>query len=582
MESLFLPTNRTHLKQRGWDACDIVIISGDAYVDHPSFGSALIGRYLEKHGFKVGIIAQPDWKNPDDFLKLGLPKLCFAVSSGNMDSMVANRTSAKKRRHNDAYSPGGKTGLRPDRALLVYCNVLRQISKDIPIIIGGLEASLRRIAHYDYWSDSVRRSILFDTRADILVYGMGERPTLEIARRIKKGSSDLHSIPGTAYISQDCPDEAVVIPSYESVSTDKKAFSQAHMMAVKYFLERPSYPMAQQHQNRWMVHNPPGSVLSTSEMDNIYDTHFERACHPMYNSHGGVPAFESVKWSITSHRGCFGGCSFCALFFHQGHIIQRRSKSSILKEVRILAANPAFKGYISDIGGPTANMYGLACSFHEKGTHCGKRDCLGYSNRPCPNLKLDHGMYLSMLKEAAKVSRIKKIFISSGIRFDLFPDNQEQSLLQTICNHHISGQMKVAPEHVSEQVLRYINKPPVERYTSFLEHFKQANKRLGKKQFVIPYFITSHPGCTEKDMLELALFLQKQGFIPDQIQDFLPTPMTTSTCMYYTEHDPRTGEKIYVAKSEKERSIQRRILHFHKKENRQLFNKLLAKYFPYR
>lgn len=576
----FIPVNRSDMNRRGWDELDIIIISGDAYVDHPSFGSALIARYLEKYGFKVGIIAQPDWRSTDDFLKLGIPRLCFAVSSGNMDSMVANRSGSKKRRPTDAYSPGGRGDCRPDRAIIVYCNRLREISKDTPVIIGGIEASLRRIAHYDYWSDSVRRSILFDSRADLLIYGMGELPMLEAARRLNSGSSDLTGIPGTAYIASEYPSDAVIIPSYEDVARDKTLFAKAHTEMAAYSLKRPSSPLAQKHQNRWLVHNHPGAALATEQMDDIYGTPFMRAYHPMYSSQGGIPAFESVRWSITSHRGCFGGCSFCALFFHQGHIIQRRSKESILREVRIIAKDPDFKGYISDIGGPTANMYGMGCSFHEQGTHCGKRDCLGSGSKPCPNLKLDHSVYLDILNEARQVSGIKKVFVATGIRYDILPEKGADSIMTRICKHHISGQMKVAPEHISSAVLNYMNKPPKERYSSFLAMFNRITKRLATKLYVIPYFIASHPGCTEKDMVELALFLQKQGFIPDQIQDFLPTPMTTSTCMYYTGLDPRTGEKLYVAKSEAERSLQRRLLHFHKKGNTAIFKRLADKYFP--
>ncbi len=562
MVNKFIPVSTQEVLARGWKELDIIIVSGDAYVDHPSFGPALIARWLEKHGYRVGIIPQPYWDSIDDFTRLGKPRLFFAVTSGNMDSLVCNRTSLNKPRKSDTYSPGAKPYLRPDRAVIVYSNKIKQAYKDVPIVIGGIESSLRRLAHYDYWSDSVRRSIIFDARADILVYGMGERPVLEIAKRLESGSSDLDGIESTAVIQSDCPVNAEILPSYEDVSSDKKIYLKAHNQFVSYFLKRPEHPIVQQHQNRFLVHNPPGSPLSTAEMDSIYDIAYTRKWHPMYDNLGGVPALEPVRFSITSHRGCFGGCSFCALFFHQGHIIQTRSKESIIREINILREDKLFKGYISDIGGPTANMYGLGCPHHASGTHCGKRDCLG--KEPCPALNRDHAKYLGLLKEASKVPGIKKIFISTGIRYDLFPETEAEKILREICKNHLSGQMKVAPEHISDNVLKYMKKPSKEKYLWFLNLFDKVNKQLGLKQFVIPYFITAHPGCTDEDMQELASFLRKLRFIPDQIQDFLPTPMTTSTCMYYTGLDPRTEDRIYVAREYKDKMRQREILHGHR------------------
>ncbi|MCD6459693.1 YgiQ family radical SAM protein [bacterium] len=572
----YIPISPLEIKEKGYNELDVIIISADAYVDHPSFGTAIIARYLEKYDFKVGIIAQPDWRNKTDFLKLGKPRLCYAVTAGNMDSLVGNRTGTKKRRKTDAYSPGGKPGCRPDRAVIVYCNIVRQISKDIPLVIGGIEASLRRLAHYDYWTDSLRRSILLDSKADILVYGMGEKTMLNIVTQLKNKSLDLTSLPGIAYMSSTLPAVCEKFPSYNDLTDDKILYAKAHKQFATYYLKRPSHPIVQQYQNRWLIHNHPGAPLTTKEMDEIYALPFIRKYHPVYKKSGGIPALETVKFSITSHRGCFGGCSFCALFLHQGHIIQSRSEQSILNEVRLIAKDPAFKGYITDIGGPTANMYGLSCVFHKKSTHCLKRDCLG--TEPCPNLNNDHTKYLTVLKKASQIPKVKKIFISTGIRYDLFPDNKAFDILSKICENHISGQMKIAPEHIVAEVLRLMKKPSKEKYLNFLNLFKRVTYKLKLKQFVIPYFISAHPGCTEKHMLELALFLRKQNFIPDQIQDFLPTPMTASTCMYYTGINPDSGEKIYVARSDKEKQTQRKILHFHKPQNRALFKKLLDKY----
>lgn len=562
MNNGFIPVSREEATARGWDEFDIIIVSGDAYIDHPSFGPAVIARWLEKHGFRIGIIPQPRWNSPDDFKKLGKPRLFFAVTAGNMDSLVCNRTSLNKPRKSDTYSPGAKPALRPDRAVIVYCNRIRQAYKDAKIVIGGIESSLRRLAHYDYWSDSVRRSVIFDSRADILVYGMGERPVLEIAKRISAANNDLSGIDSTAVISAQCPDNAEELPSYEDVSADKQIYAKAHNQFVNYFLKRPGHPIVQLHHNRWLVHYPPGAPMTEKEMDDVYDLPYLRRWHPIYDSAGGVPALETVRFSVTSHRGCFGGCSFCALFFHQGHIIQTRSKESIINEVKMLTRDKLFRGYISDIGGPTANMYALGCSHHARATHCLKRDCLGA--QPCPALNRDHAKYLDILHSASKVPGVKKIFISTGIRYDLFPDNEAEKILRTICKNHLSGQMKVAPEHISANVLKYMKKPSKEKYLWFLNLFEKTNKQLGLKQFAVPYFITAHPGCTDSDMKELADFLRKLRFVPDQIQDFLPTPMTTSTCMYYTGIDPSTGQQVYCARSYKDKLRQREIIHGHR------------------
>ena len=602
MQGDFLPISRKDMQKRGWDGLDILIVSADAYVDHPSFACALLGRLLESRGYKVGVIAQPDWKNPQALMVMGKPGLCCMISGGNIDSMVAHYTSTRKKRSNDLYSPGGKAGFRPDRPTIVYSNLARQAFGDIPVIIGGLEASLRRLAHYDYWQDLVRKSILQDSKADLLVFGMGELQTLEIARRLSEGQqiSQMHDIPGTCWsVSEkeygdggDLPFEPVVLPSFEEVSqrdkvsntpTDEGRKAYARAFNIQMMHENPFEKrcLVQPSNGRIIVQNPPARPLTQQEFDSLYELPFQRMWHPCYDVCGGVPAIAEVLFSITSNRGCYGGCSFCAITNHQGRIIQTRSLKSLVKEATILTKHKDFKGYIHDLGGPTANFQCPACEKQLTKGPCAHRQCMFPT--PCPNVRDSHMEYIHKLEAVASVPGVKKVFIRSGIRFDylmLCADEKTRRLfLKKLVSDHVSGQLKVAPEHICNSVLQCMGKSPVEVYDAFREAFFEENRRQGKKQFIIPYLIAAHPGSTLDDAIGLALYMKKQGFVPDQVQEFYPTPSTVSTCMYYTGLDPRPGEnfrKVFVPKG-RDANLQRALLQFNRRENRPLVIEALRK-----
>lgn len=538
------------ISAKGWDRCDVVIVTGDAYVDHPSFGAAVIGRTLEAEGFRVGIIAQPDWKSPDDIMRLGRPRLFFGVTSGNIDSMLHHYTANKKIRHDDPYSPGGRHGLRPNRSLIVYSNLIRQAFKDVPIVLGGVEASLRRLAHYDYWDDAVRRSVLFDAKADLLVYGMGESAVSRIAQilnsegRIQK--TELQSVPGTAAIvrTAELPKtltpEYAELPSFEEVSSSREAFNKAFIIASNEANPHSGKKLLQKHGDRYLLVNPPAKPLSTEELDAVYALPYRRRAHPAYQE--SVPALETVKWSITSHRGCYGGCSFCALYFHQGPIIQSRSPDSIINEINLLTKDTKFKGVISDIGGPTANMYGTGCKINGRAKSCRRPSCL--APQMCENLKPGQHASVKLWHEALKVPGVNNIFVASGVRYDLAL--HDHKYLKELIQKHTGGHLKVAPEHCSSNVLKQMNKPGIGAFIEFLNIFRHLSK---KEQYLVPYLISSHPGCTLGDMLELNNFLKKYRLRVEQVQDFIPLPMTASAAMYHTGRNPYTGEKIFVEKT---------------------------------
>ena len=598
----FLPITKKDMQKRGWDGLDILFISADAYVDHPSFACALLGRLLEKNGYRVGIVAQPDWKDPESLKVMGKPRLCCMVSGGNIDSMVAHYTSTRKKRSEDQYSPGGRAGLRPDRPTIVYSNLTRQAFGDIPIVIGGLEASLRRLAHYDYWQDLVRKSILQDSKADILVYGMGELQTLEIAKRLSEGIpvSEMRDIPGTCWSMSEkeysqvgaLPYEPVVLPSFEEVSQrdkvsntpteeGRKAYAKAFNMQMMHENPFEKRCLVQSSNGRFIIENQPARPLTEQEFDSLYELPFQRAWHPCYDKYGGVPAISEVKFSITSNRGCYGGCSFCAITNHQGRIIQTRSLQSLVREAGILTRHKDFKGYIHDLGGPTANFQCPACEKQLRSGPCAHRQCMFPS--PCPNVRDSHMQYIRKLEAVASVPGVKKVFIRSGIRFDylmLCADEKTRRLfMQKLVRDHVSGQLKVAPEHICNGVLGCMGKSPVEVYDAFKEAFFEENRRQGKKQFLIPYLIAAHPGSTLEDAVELALYMKRQGFVPDQVQEFYPTPSTVSTCMYYTGLDPRPGEDfkpVFVPKG-RDANLQRALLQFNRKENRTLVLEALGK-----
>lgn len=578
MENRFIPISPEDMKQRGWDQLDFLFISGDAYVDHPSFGPAIICRLLEKHGYRVGIIAQPDWRSTREFSRLGKPRLGVLISAGNMDSMLNKFTAAKKYRSQDSYSPGGAAGRRPDRAAIVYSNRVRELWKTVPIIIGGIEASLRRFSHYDYWSDSVRRSILVDSRADLLVYGMGEKQIIDIAAQLSQGvkAADIVSVPGTCYLADSLEHlwDYIETPGYEAVAEDKKKFAEA--FRLQYLEQDPirGKTIVQKHQDVFLIQNSPALPLTTGEMDEIYGLPYQRAFHPVYDDMGGVPAIEEVKFSIVSHRGCYGGCSFCAIVSHQGRMIQSRSQESILREARILTQLPDFKGYIHDVGGPTANFRHPSCdSQRERGT-CKERHCL--SPFPCKQLNTDHSDYLDLLRALRRLPGVKKVFVRSGLRYDAILAGENREFLEELCQHHISGQLKVAPEHVSPQVIRLMGKSDKQVYLRFASLYKEINAKLNKKQYLVPYFMSSHPGATIKDAIELAEFLRDTGYHPEQVQDFIPTPGSLSTCMYYTGIHPLTGEKVHVAKTPMEKKLQRSLLQYRDPKNYQLVHQALT------
>jgi len=566
----FLPISRADMQAQGMDQLDFVYVIGDAYVDHPSFGHAIISRILQANGFSVGIISQPDWKNPDSISILGEPKIGFIVTGGNMDSMVNHYSVSKKRRQKDAFTPGGIMGRRPDYATVVYCNLIRRTYKHTPLIIGGLEASLRRLGHYDYWSNKVKRSILLDSGADLLLYGMGERSIVAVAEGLRSGIDikDLTYIDGTVYKTKD-PDsvyDGIMLPSYEEICASKESY--AHSFYTQYCNTDPftAKRLIEPYPNKcYVVQNPPSKPLTTSEMDAVYALPYMRTYHPSYEEAGGVPAIEEVKFSLVSNRGCYGGCSFCALTFHQGRIIQTRSHESILNEAKQMVWEPDFKGYIHDVGGPTANFRGPSCDKQLTRGVCKNRQCLFPS--PCPNLKVDHSDYLSLLRELRVLPNVKKVFIRSGIRFDYLICDKDKTFFRELCEHHVSGQLKVAPEHISDSVLSLMGKPPVAVYNKFREEYKKINERIGKKQYLVPYLMSSHPGSTLKEAVELAEYLRDLGYMPEQVQDFYPTPSTISTCMYYTGLDPRTMKKVYVTNNPHEKAMQRALIQYRNPKN---------------
>lgn len=569
----FLPVNTQEMKERGWDQVDFVYVTGDAYIDHSSFGSAIISRLLESRGFRIGIIPQPDWRKKESIQVFGEPRLGFLVTAGNMDSMVNHYTVSKKHRHKDSYSPGGKMGLRPDMPTIVYSNLIRQTYKHTPIILGGIEASLRRLSHYDYWSNRVKRSVLLDSGADLISYGMGEHSIVEIAEALDGGIpvQEITYIPGTVYKSKTLERafEPILLPPYEKVQTDKKAYADSFALQYKNTDPFTSKPLAESYGNRgYVIQNPPAKPLSQQEMDDVYDLPYTGRYHPMYDSQGGVPALEEVRFSLTSNRGCFGGCSFCALTFHQGRILQTRSHESILKEAEHMTEDPAFKGYIHDVGGPTADFRQPSCQKQTTKGVCANRQCL--FPKPCPNLTADHSDYISLLKKLRNIPKVKKVFIRSGVRFDYVMADKNKAFLRELVSHHISGQLRVAPEHVSDKVLYYMGKPAHSVYESFLRAYEKENQRTGQKQYAVPYFMSSHPGCTMKEAVKLAEYVRDLGFTPEQVQDFYPTPSTLSTCMYYTGIHPLTGEKVYVPKDPHEKSIQRALMQYKNPANRAL------------
>jgi uncharacterized radical SAM protein YgiQ len=575
MNTKFLPVTKEEMEARGIWQPDFVYICGDAYVDHPSFGAAIITRLLESRGYSVGMIAQPDWRKKESIAVFGEPRLGFLVSAGNMDSMVNHYTVAKKHRKQDAYSPGGKMGLRPDRAVTVYSNLIRQTYKHTPIILGGIEASLRRLAHYDYWSDGMKRSVLMDAGADLISYGMGERSILEIAEALDKGFpvSSITFIPGTVYKTKEMP-KGEVLPSYEQLCENKKAYADSFRIQYENTDAFSGKVLIESYGNRgFVVQNPPSKPLSQKEMDEVYDLPYARTYHPMYEKQGKIPAIEEIKFSITSNRGCFGGCNFCALAFHQGRIVQTRSHASIIEEAKSYVTEKDFKGYIHDVGGPTADFRHPACKKQERKGVCTNRQCL--FPKPCKNLDTDHKDYLELLRKLRNISGVKKVFIRSGIRFDYVNADTSSAFLDELAKYHVSGQLRVAPEHVSDEVLYYMGKPEHAVYQQFLKKFEKANARSGKKQYVVPYLMSSHPGCTITEAVKLAEYVRDMGFMPEQVQDFYPTPSTMSTCMYYTGIDPRTGKKVYVPKTFKEKAMQRALLQYKNPENYELVKEAL-------
>lgn len=572
--NLFLPISKEDLVTRGWDSIDFLLVTGDAYVDHPSFGTAIIGRVLEAKGFRVAVLSQPNWNSTKDFLQFGTPRLGIMINAGNIDSMVAHYTAAKKKRSEDVYSPGGIAGKRPDRAVIVYANKAREAFPNLPIIIGGLEASLRRFAHYDYWQDAVRRSVLLDCGADLLSYGMGENQTIEIATRLQKGETiaDLTDILGTCYISNQ-PVEGSFLPSYEEVCRDKKLYAKAARMELDEQDHIRGKKLVQKHGNRFLVQNPPMPPLTTEELDWVYSLPYQRYYHPVYENQGGVPGIEEVEFSITHNRGCFGACNFCSLAFHQGRFITARSEQSVLQEAEQLTRNPRFKGYIHDLGGPTANFRFPACKHQLENGLCKGKKCLAPT--PCKNLIADHREYLSILRKMREIPGIKKVFIRSGIRFDYLLEDQNDDFFIELVKHHVSGQLKVAPEHCSAAVLDKMGKPHIETYLKFQKKYQEYNQQIHKEQYLVPYLMSSHPGSTMMDALELAVFLKKNHLRPQQVQDFYPTPGTISTAMFYTELDPYTLQPVYVPKTPEDKAAQRAMLQYFKKENHDVVRKAL-------
>jgi len=579
METDFLPVSRADMQRRSWDRLDVILITGDAYVDHPAYGVALIGRALEAHGFRVGVIAQPDWRTDADFKRLGAPRLFFGITSGNVDSMVANYTANKRSRQKDDYSPGGRPGRRPDRALIVYANRVRQAFKDTAVVIGGIEASMRRLAHYDYWDNRVRRSILFDARADILVYGMGEGQTVAIASRLNAGEkiAELDGIPGTAVIRKDpiALQDPVVLPSCEAVAADPAQFNEAFRLFYGQQNPLTARPVVQAHGDRYAVVFPPPLPLAAKDLDAIYDRDYQRSWHPGYDADGGVPGLETVRHSLVTHRGCCGECNFCSLYFHQGRMVQSRSADSIVREAELLVRDACFHGTITDMGGPTANLYGADCPRWGQKGFCGDKRCL--SPQPCKSLDPGYDRGLPLYRRIRAIPGVNHAFIGSGFRHDLFGGEGADACLEELCRHHVSGRMKVAPEHVCATVLDAMGKPPIDTYDAFIDQFGRVGKRLPSQRFLVSYFISAHPGARLEDALEMARYLIKRGMHPEQIQDFIPLPLTLSGAMYHTESDPFTGRRIYVAKTFRERKMQRALVQYRNPSNRQLIRDALRK-----
>ena len=580
MKNKFLPICKKDMDERGIQQLDFVYVIGDAYVDHPSFGHAIISRVLEAHGYTVGIISQPDWKDDHSISILGEPRLGFLVAAGNMDSMVNHYTVSKKRRSTDAYTPGGVMGKRPDYATITYCNLIRRNYKKTPIIIGGIEASLRRLAHYDYWSDSLKRSILLDSGADLLLYGMGERSIVEVADALNSGLlvRDITFIDGTVYKTRKKEDiyDAIFLPDYSELKADKKNYAKSFYVQYQNTDPFSGKRLAESYDYKtFVVQNPPSKPLRIEEMDDVYALPYMRTYHPSYEKAGGVPAISEVKFSLVSNRGCFGGCSFCALTFHQGRIIQVRSHESIIEEAKMLTKEPDFKGYIHDVGGPTANFRAPACKKQLKHGACPNKQCL--FPKPCDNLIADHRDYRALLKQLRELPGVKKVFIRSGIRFDYLLADKDQSFLKELCEYHVSGQLKVAPEHISDAVLKYMGKPENSVYRRFVQSYQKMNEKIGRKQFLVPYLMSSHPGSTLKEAVELAEFLRDFGYMPEQVQDFYPTPSTLSTCMYYTGIDPRTMEPVYTAVNPHEKAMQRALIQYRNPKNYELVSEALHK-----
>lgn len=576
----FLPISKEDMKKRGWEQVDFTYVIGDAYVDHSSFGPAIISRVLESRGFKVGIIAQPDWKNEESINVFGRPRLGFLVSGGNMDPMVNHYTVSKKRRKTDAYTPGGVIGKRPDHATVVYCNLIKKLYKDSPIIIGGIEASLRRLAHYDYWSDSLKRSILLDSQADIISYGMGEHSIVEIAEALDSGLDvkDVTFIDGTVYKTKEIENvyDYEMLPSYEDLKADKlnyaRSFNIQYMNTDPFTGKRLVEPY---DKGIYVVQNPAAKPLTQIEMDDVYALPYMNTYHPVYEKDGGVPAISEIKFSITSNRGCFGSCSFCALTFHQGRILQTRGHESIIEEAKAMTEEPDFKGYIHDVGGPTANFRQPACSKQMEHGACKNKQCL--FPEPCKNMKIDHKDYITLLRELRKIPKVKKVFVRSGIRFDYAIADKDHTFIRELCKYHVSGQLRVAPEHVSDNVLKLMGKPGNDVYEKFVKECEHINEELGLKQYLVPYLMSSHPGSTLKDAIKLAEYVRDIGYMPEQVQDFYPTPSTISTCMYYTGVDPRTMEPVYVARNPHEKAMQRALIQYKEPSNYELVKEALIK-----
>jgi len=576
----FLPLTIEDMKKRGWDCPDFVYVTGDAYVDHSSFGTAIISRVLESRGYKVAIIAQPDWHDEKSVCVFGKPRLGFLVSAGNMDSMVNQYTVNKKKRSEDLYSPGGKSGRRPDYATVVYCNLIKRAYKGVPVIIGGVEASLRRMAHYDYWSGKLKRSILLDSGADILSYGMGELSIVQIAEALDSGIdvSDITFIPGTVYKTRDIDSvqDGIELPDYDALLADKKEYAKSFYLQYQNADFASGRPLIEKYaEHRYIVQNPPSRPLTTQEMDDIYELPYMNTYHPSYEKEGGVPAIKEIKFSLTSCRGCFGACNFCALTFHQGRIVQARSHESLIREAAAMTTDSDFKGYIHDVGGPTANFRRPACDKQMEKGACKDKQCL--YPKPCKNMVVDHSDYIKLLRKIREIKGVKKVFIRSGVRFDYMLADKDNAFLKELCNYHISGQLRVAPEHVSDNVLDLMGKPRNSVYKEFCKRFEQINEKSGKKQYVVPYLISSHPGSTLKDAISLAESIRDMGYMPEQVQDFYPTPSTISTCMYYTGLDPRTMKPVYIPDTYHEKAMQRALIQYRDPKNYDLVKEALIK-----